>query len=365
MKTFPMFLKMTGRRVVIIGGGGEAAQKCRLALKTDAEIVLIADDLDPELSDLVGSGRVISRAPRLSADIFENAILCFVATGCKGADATWHGVAEAAGILVNVVDYPLLCDAFTPSIVDRDPVVVAIGTEGTSPVLGRQIKTRIEEILEPRLGELAAVCGQLRGAVARHVPQYYRREFWQWVFGGAPRQAFEQTHEHAAVAMINEAIMQGRAPDAEPDGQVTLIDVGLGDADLVSLRGVKRLQEADIIYYDEPCSGDLLELARRDAERVPFRRTFDMFQSTPMDRLRLVRHPAEAGAKVVWLTTQTAAFWNAKPSHCEEFDDIEILSAAKSKEIETKLLRGTDKKTRCVEYARSQASQSYNTFDKV
>ena len=162
MKTFPMFLQMQGRRVIIAGGGEQAAQKCRLILKTEATITMLAPTLDPELADLHGQGRIEwSDAPICASD-FTDAALVFIATGCPAADASLHGLAKSVGAVVNVVDQPHLCDAITPSIGDRSPVVVAIGTEGTAPVLARQIKTRDEEMLEPRLGDLAALAGRLR-----------------------------------------------------------------------------------------------------------------------------------------------------------------------------------------------------------
>ena len=132
MKTFPMFLKMAGRRVVIFGGGEQAAQKVRLMLKTEAEIVVVAPALEPELATLAASGRVV-RAVGDEAGLFAGAALAFVATGAPEEDARLAASARAAGVLVNVVDAPDLCDAYTPSIVDRDPLVVAIGTEGAAP----------------------------------------------------------------------------------------------------------------------------------------------------------------------------------------------------------------------------------------
>ncbi|MEM6307491.1 MAG: bifunctional precorrin-2 dehydrogenase/sirohydrochlorin ferrochelatase, partial [Pseudomonadota bacterium] len=147
MKTFPMFLQMTDRRVVIVGGGEQAAQKSRLLLKTEAQIDIVALELDAELRALADRGRVNWIKTPITPAVFADTALVFVATGCPGMDAAIHALAKAAGTVVNVVDQPALCDAITPSIVDRDPVVVAIGTEGTAPVLGRQIKTRVEEML--------------------------------------------------------------------------------------------------------------------------------------------------------------------------------------------------------------------------
>ena len=266
MRTFPMFLVMRGRRVVILGGGEQAAQKCRLMLRTEAAITVAAPELEPELADLAAAGRIVHHRGPIPAALLTDTALVFCATGSAGADAALHALAKAAGATVNVVDRPDLCDAYTPSIVDRDPVVVAIGTEGTAPVLGRQIKTQVEAMLEPRLGDLAALAGRLRGAAERLAPRT-RRDLWRWVFAGAPRAIHARGAEREAAALVKEAVARGRW-EQEPQPMVSLVGAGPGTADLITLRGVRRLQEADVIFYDRLADPALLDLARRDAERV-------------------------------------------------------------------------------------------------
>ncbi|MEJ6388812.1 siroheme synthase CysG [Gymnodinialimonas ulvae] len=268
MKSFPMFFRTTGRRVVLAGGGEQAAQKARLILKTDAEIVLAAPELDAELAALVAEGRAAHHAGPLDAGLFKGAAMAFIATGCPGWDAALHGLAQAARVPVNVVDRPDLCDIITPSIVDRDPVVVAIGTEGTAPVLGREIKTRIERMLPANIGGLAALAGRLRPVVAERVPRAGRRAFWAWVFKGAPRDGWTRGAERDAARQIKAAIAAGGAPDTATEGSIALVGAGPGARDLLTMRAVERLQEADVIYYDRLVDPDVLELARRDAERV-------------------------------------------------------------------------------------------------
>ncbi|SEF67573.1 uroporphyrin-III C-methyltransferase / precorrin-2 dehydrogenase / sirohydrochlorin ferrochelatase [Thalassococcus halodurans] len=267
MKTFPMFLQMAGRRVTVVGGGEQAAQKVRLLLKTEAQIIVHADDLDPELEGLRDEGKITQASAVVTQADFTDRALVFIATGCPGADAASHAVAKAAGAVVNVVDQPDLCDAITPSIVDRDPVVVAIGTEGTAPVLARQIKTKIEQQLEPRLGDLAALAGRLRDLAANRLGPRDRRDLWRWVFNGPVRNAHARGAERDAAKQIKTAIETGEF-SREQGGSVALVGAGPGAKDLITLRGVQRLQEADIIFYDRLVDPDILELARRDAERV-------------------------------------------------------------------------------------------------
>lgn len=303
MKTFPMFLKMAGRRVVILGGGEEAARKARLILKTEAEIVLCAPMLEPELAALVARGRA-SHVLEPSPGIFVNAALAFVATGEPEEDARLAGLCREAGVLTNVVDAPGLCDAYTPSIVDRDPLVVAIGTEGAAPVLARQVKTAVETMLEPRLGDLVALAGRLRDEVAARIAPARRRAFWAWAFTGGPRRAHARGAESEAARLLKAAISEGWTDKGGAGGSggfVSLVGAGPGSRDLITLRGVQRLQEADVIFYDRLVDPDLLELARRDAERVyvgkaPGRTAW------PQERINgVVTAAARAGKRVVRL----------------------------------------------------------------
>lgn len=301
MKSFPMFIRTTGRKVVIIGGGEQAAQKARLILKTDADLVVAAPELDAELAALVSEGRATHHAGAVTISTFDGAAMVFVATGCPGWDAAIHAIAQAARCPVNVVDRPDLCDITTPSIVDRDPVVVAIGTEDTAPVLGRALKTRIEQMIPTGTGGLAALAGRLRPEVAARVPRAKRRAFWAWVFKGAPSQTWTRGAERDAARQIKAAIAEGGAPDTPQTGSIALVGAGPGARDLLTLRAVERLQEADMIFYDRLVDDEVLELARRDAERV-FVGKHVGAHAWPQDRIngRIVAE-ALAGKRVVRL----------------------------------------------------------------
>lgn len=268
MKTFPLFLKTTNRLVVIYGGGEQAAQKARLIGKSDARVVVAAPVLNRELRELAEDGAVTHLSDLSDPALSEGAAIAFAATGCPGADAALVQTARAQGAVVNAVDAPDLCDAYVPSIVDRDPVVVAIGTEGTAPVLAGQIKTKVEEYLEVGVGDLARLAGSLRSAVAQRVAPHKRRAFWRWVFGARPRTLFAEGRVEAAQKTIEDAIEAGGAPESHEGGFVSLIGAGPGSRDLITLRGVERLQNADVIFYDRLIDESVLELARRDAERI-------------------------------------------------------------------------------------------------
>lgn len=350
MRSFPMFLRTTGRRVVIAGGGEQAAQKARLILKTDAEIVLVAAELDAELRDLVATGRARHAAGPVAPGTFAGSALSFIATGCAGADAALHALAKAGGAVVNVVDRPELCDATTPSIVDRDPVVVAIGTEGTAPVLARMIRTGVETMLPPRLGAWAALAGRLRGAVAEAIPGEARRAFWAWAFRGRPALLHRQGAEREAAALLKAAIAGGRVPEGAGAGHIALVGAGPGAADLLTLRAVERLQEADVIFYDRLVDEGALELARRDAERVDVGKAVGG-TAWPQERIcGLIVAEARKGRRVVRLksgdpaifgrATEEIAAARAAGLPCEVVPGVTAASAAAASAGRSLTVRG-------------------------
>ena len=297
---------VAGRRIVICGGGEQAAQKCRLALKTDANIIMVhAGTLDDELAEIVETGHAELHHTDVTPALFQDAALVFIATECKGADAALHALAKVAGALVNVVDQPLLCDAMTPSIVDRDPVVVAIGTEGTAPVLARQIKTRMEGLLEPNLGDLAALVGRLRASAAHHLGPIQRRDLWRWVFSASPRSEFTAGRERSAALAIKTAIANGGAPSQDLPG-FCIVSTGQGRRDMMTLRAVKRLQDADAIFYNSQFDRAYLEFARRDAERIEIPEN----QTVSKTSAQMIVQ-AKSGRRVVWLTQEN-------PDTCRE-----------------------------------------------
>lgn len=331
MKSFPMFIKTSGRRVVIAGGGEQAAQKARLLLKTDAELVLLAQDLDPELDGLVAEGRAAHFTGPITAAEFSGAAMVFIATGCPGIDASLHAVAKAAGAMVNVVDQPDLCDITTPSIVDRDPLVVAIGTEGTAPVLARSVKTRIEQMLDPSIGSFSALAGRMRGAVANRVPREQRRAFWRWAFNAQPWQMYKSGAQRDAAKVLKDAISNGGAPDGPVVGQISLVGAGPGARDLLTLRAVERLQEADVIFYDRLVDPEVLELARRDAERVFVGKVVGA-TAWPQDKIcRVIVAEALKGRRVVRLKSGDPAVFGRA---------TEELDAARAEGIPIELVPG-------------------------
>lgn len=269
MRYFPLFLDLRGRRVLIRGGGETAAQKARLFLRTEAEVAVMWPELIPELAGQVTSGRLLHLPVRDDATAVAAAYLVIGATEDDPAgDAEMAEKVRRWGRVVNVVDRPELCTAITPAIVDRDPMVVAIGTEGVAPVLAQRVKTLMESYLSPELGPFLEGLAELRPAMMEADLAPSPRAFWNWIMD-APRARAEAGDVEGALAEVRAALAARAAPVARA-ARLTLIELA-ADPDLTPLRAVRRLQEADLVAHPEDAPRVALDLARRDAERAPGR----------------------------------------------------------------------------------------------
>jgi uroporphyrin-III C-methyltransferase/precorrin-2 dehydrogenase/sirohydrochlorin ferrochelatase len=265
LAVFPAFHKVAGRRVVVVGGGHAAAAKVRLLSETKAEIILYAEAVDKETgADLIAAhGEWRGRFPNLQD--LTGAALVFAASGDEKRDAEVAALARQAGVPVSVVDRPDLCDFYTPAIVNRAPLAVAIGSEGTAPVLTRHVRARIEGLLAPAFGDLAALAERLRDRVIKGIATVaLRRRYWAEFFSG----------------IVSEKVFAGRIDEAESEatrlleigpnqsGHVSLVGAGPGAEDLLTLRAQRALQEADIIVYDRLVPDAVVAQGRREAHRV-------------------------------------------------------------------------------------------------
>ncbi|MGE0211618.1 MAG: siroheme synthase [Parvibaculaceae bacterium] len=265
MRYFPIFTDFGGARVLVVGGGDEAANKVRLLLKTEARIEIVAERLNGELDGLVSHGGIAWVSSSFEDGLLDGVAAVFVAAN----EETNHRASRAArarNLPVNVVDHPSLSNFIVPAIVDRDPVVVAIGTEGAGPVLAQGVRAQIEQLLPSRLGALALAARRLRERVALSLPHgAARRQFWQSFFFGPIREAFlagDRTRFETSVT--RELIGQS----AGETGRVALVGAGPGDPEMLTLKAHRRLQEADVIVHDANVPSAILDFARRDAGRV-------------------------------------------------------------------------------------------------
>lgn len=260
MRHFPIFALVADRRVVLAGGGETAIAKLRLLLKTEARIDVFAPAPAPEISAWAAGGRLTLRLRRISPGDVGGALFLYAAHGDAAEDARAARIGRAEGALVNIVDNLGDSDFITPAIVDRDPVVVAIGTEGAAPVLARGIKAHLEERLAPSLGRLARVGKTLRGAAEAVAPGRARRALWRDFYfrdGPAARGDAEIRERFEAA--------KSRALGAPRDGRVDFVGAGPGDPELMTLRARELVDRADVILHDASVTPEILELARREA----------------------------------------------------------------------------------------------------
>ena len=274
MRHFPVFLDLRGQRVAVAGGGEIALAKLRLLLKTEARITVSATDACAEIRAWHEAGRLTWHARPFAHEDAICARLVYGATGEAGEDARVKRIAEAAGALVNIVD-DLEASAFiTPAIVDRDPVTVAIGTEGAAPVLARRIKAQNEERLQPSLGTLATLARHRRHAVEALPPGRARRAFWQRYFDDWGPASLAQGGADAVAAAFDAHLQAAfGAASAPAEGKVVLVGAGPGDPELLTLKARRLLHEADVVVHDRLVSPAILELARREATLVEVGKT--------------------------------------------------------------------------------------------
>ena len=270
MDHLPIFLRVRSRPALIVGGGAVAARKAELLLRCGADITLIAPELHRQAREVMERSpeRVSHVRATFQAAQLENMTLVIAATDCEATNAAVAAAAQARNIPVNVVDNLELSSFILPAIVDRAPVLVAVGTQGSAPVLARRLREQLESMLPERLGALARFAGQRRARVQGMLRPAERRYFWERFFGSTTAAQVLEGDEAAAESQFARELSAWRAGERGMRGEVYLIGAGPGDPDLLTLRGLQLLQQADVILYDRLVSPAILDRARREAERI-------------------------------------------------------------------------------------------------
>lgn len=266
LASFPAFFKVAGRIVVIVGNGEEALAKCRLIGQTQAQIRLIAEAPSKALVAHAVETGIHHVNAAFEASHLSQAVLAFGATGDQREDRAVVAAARELGIPANAVDQPDQCDFFTPALVVRAPVAVAIGTEGAGPVLAQMIRARIDQMLPVNLGRVARLAQSYRHAAEVLLPKgISRRAFWKNFFTGSPA----RNAEAGDLSKARRAATQLLRAGGVDQGHVSLVGAGPGAEDLLTLRAQRLLMEADAIVYDALVPEEVVAMGRRDAERIP------------------------------------------------------------------------------------------------
>ncbi|MBF9036602.1 uroporphyrinogen-III C-methyltransferase [Rhodobacterales bacterium HKCCE2091] len=264
MQHFPIFLDTAGRRIVVSGGGDAAVAKLRLILKTAATVEVFAENADPAIEAWAADGVLTLHRRALADGDAEGAMLVYGASEDDAADTRAKTIAEAAGALFNWVDNLEQSAFITPAIVDRDPVTVAIGTEGAAPVLARHIKRDLEDRLPVALGALARIGKAFRGAAEALPFGRARRDFWSDYYLRSGPPAYEKAGETGALEALD-WLLERHLAETPKVGRVALVGAGPGDPELLTMKARRALDEADVVIHDRLVAPEILELARREA----------------------------------------------------------------------------------------------------
>ena len=290
MNTFPLFFKLEGRKVLIVGGGEVGLRKADLLSRAGACITILAPDISHEIRELLSDNKHELIEKNYHKSYMSGARVIIAATDDETLNHEIHADATELNIPVNVVDTPPLCDFIFPAIIDRNPIVIGISSNGKAPVLARLLRARLETLIPQGYGKLAKLAGDFRSEVKSKIPTLTgRRQFWERAFEGQVSQLMFAGNETEAAAQLQAdldstaAAIHDKAHAAEnttptlsdesekkspPVGEVYIVGAGPGDPELLTFKALRLMQQADIVYYDALVSPQVLDLCRRDADKV-------------------------------------------------------------------------------------------------
>lgn len=297
---FPAFLDLRDRPVLVVGGGAVARRKIAALLPTGAAVRVGAPVLDPEVADWVASGRIVHLEGRFEPQWLDDIWLVIVATDEPGTNRAIAEAANARRIWANVVDDAPLCSVQMPARIERGPLQIAISSGGGAPMLARHLRERLETELDESLGTLASLLVKYRQRIRARLPETgARRRFFDAVLRSDIQQLLRRGEIDAAEKALSTMIVTHH--DVRAEGRVALVGAGPGDAGLLTLRGLRLLNEADVILHDRLVSAEVLELARRDAERIEVGKEAGNHHVTQEQIHALMLEHARAGRRVVRL----------------------------------------------------------------
>lgn len=266
MDYLPIFLDVKGKKCLVIGGGEVSLRKTSLLVQAGAHVTIVSPELSTALSGLEGTTHI---AERYKTSHLDDHVLVVAATDEEETNRAVSRDAKQRNIPVNVVDNPALCSFIMPSILDRSPIVVAFSSGGASPVLIRMLRGTLETMIPQAYSQLASFSARFRAAVKKHITNpAKRRVFWENVFEGPIAEKVFAGDETAAESMLISMIESESKGEQTSTGEVFLVGAGPGDPDLLTFKALRLMQKADVVLYDNLVSKPILEMTRRDAERI-------------------------------------------------------------------------------------------------
>lgn len=267
MNLLPIFLNIKDRRCLVVGGGEVALRKVETLTRAGARVLVVAPEIDPELDAQHRAGKIEWHQSRFAPDHLAGAALAVAASDDESVNAAVSQAAQNRGIPVNVVDQPALCTFVMPSIVDRSPLIIAISSSGAAPVLARMVRSRLEALIPAAYGRLAHLAARYRDLVKRRLPAGSpRRIFWENTFEGGIAERVFAGQDDIAARDLETAL--DRAAESRLAGEVYLVGAGPGDPDLLTFRALRLMQKADVVLHDALVSDAIMNLVRKDAQRI-------------------------------------------------------------------------------------------------
>ena len=267
MDYFPLFLNLKAQNCLVIGAGEIAARKIELLARSGAVITVIANKISSAVINMQNSHHLIVKEKSVEKSDLEGFRLIVSATNNSDTNQLVAKTASELNILVNVVDNPALCSFIFPAIIDRSPVIAAVSSGGASPVLARLLRAKIETTIPPAFGKLAQLAEKFRNQVKEQIKlPAQRRIFWETVLQGRIAELVFSGKRQQAEKQLKELISKTETMDSI--GEVYLVGAGPGDPDLLTFRALRLMQQADVIVYDRLVSAEILDLARRDSEKI-------------------------------------------------------------------------------------------------
>lgn len=299
MDHLPIFCQLRNRPCLLVGGGDVAERKARLLMEAGAIVTVNALDFTPQFQVWAQQGMLHLAAGEFDARLLDTCWLAIAATDDDAVNQQVSDAAEARRIFCNVVDAPKQASFIMPSIIDRSPLMVAISSGGTSPVLARLLREKLEALLPQHIGELARYAGNLRKRVKEtFATMSERRRFWEKLFVNDRLAQSLANNDQPNVADITETLF---SEPLENRGEVVLVGAGPGDPGLLTLKGLQQIQQADIVVYDRLVSDEIMNLVRRDADRV-FVGKRAGYHCVPQEEInQILLREAQRGKRVVRL----------------------------------------------------------------
>ena len=342
MKYLPIFLDITKTPCLVVGGGAVAARKVEQLRKANAQVIVVAPELCRELSVLSDKELIAYKCSDFSEGDLQDKTLVIAATDDATVNKLISELAKQRNLPVNVVDNPGLCSFIMPSIVDRDPVQIAISTGGASPVLARLLRARLESLIPSSYGDLAKLMQKFRAAVkAKYPDMQHRRRYWENILQGPiAEMIYAGQQESALIALEN--TLSAEADDIKKTGEVYLVGAGPGDPDLLTFRALRLMQQAEVVLYDRLVAPVIVDLCRKDAERIYVGKKRNQHALPQEDISQLLVDLAKQGKRVLRLKGGDPFIFGRGG------EEIELLS---SESIPFQVIPGITAASGCASYA--------------